>query len=70
MDLRSCLHNGKRLQSQVNHATATMRLTNSDAARIHHRAFDDEQGGFQERLLLLFGRRDRLWSRVIGTLGY
>lgn len=46
----------KRLQSQVNHATATIRLTDEDIAEIQHYAFDYKQGGFQDRLLAIFGR--------------
>lgn len=52
----------KRLQEKVNHATATIKLTDDDVAEIQHYAFDYEQGGFQDRLLLIF-------SRVLGQLG-
>lgn len=46
----------KRLQSQVNHATNTIKLTDTDIEDIQHHAFDFEQGGFQDRLLRIFGR--------------
>ena len=46
----------ERPQSQVNHATATIKVTNDDVAEIQHYAFDFKQGGFQERLLFIFGR--------------
>lgn len=46
----------RRLQSQVNHATATIKVTGDDVAEIQHYAFDFEQGGFQDRLLFIFSR--------------
>lgn len=46
----------KRLQSQLNHATSTIHLTDGDIADIQHHAFDYEQGGFQDRLGAIFGR--------------
>jgi hypothetical protein len=46
----------KRLQSQVNHATATIRLTGDDMEEIQRYAFDYDQGGFQGRLLFIFSR--------------
>ena len=46
----------KRLQTQVNHATATIKLTDDDVSEIQHYAFDYRQGGFQERLLFIFSR--------------
>ena len=46
----------KHLQSQVNHASNTIKLTDEDLARIQHYAADYRQGGFQERLLATFGR--------------
>ena len=45
-----------RLQSKLNHATGTITLTDDDVADIQHHAFDYEQGGFQDRLLAIFGR--------------
>ena len=47
-------HDGRRLQSQVNHATSTVHLSDSDIEDIQHHAFDYEQVGFQERLLFIF----------------
>jgi len=46
----------KRLQSKFNRATSTITLTDHNVADIQHHVFDYEQGGFQERLLLIFGR--------------
>ena len=46
----------KRLQSQVNHAVGTIRLSEGDIEEIQHYAFDFKQGGFQDRLVAIFGR--------------
>jgi hypothetical protein len=46
----------KRLQSQVNHATSEVRLTDDDVSDLQHYAFDFKQGGFQDRLIAIFGR--------------
>ena len=46
----------KRLQTQVNNATSTIRLTDTDVEEIQHYAFDYKQGGFQGRLIAIFGR--------------
>lgn len=45
----------KRLQSQFNNATGTIRLTDGDIGDIRHHAFEG-QGGFQDRLIKIFGR--------------
>jgi hypothetical protein len=45
-----------RLQNQINRATATFRLNAEDVNCIQHSAFDYEQGGFQDRLVAIFGR--------------
>jgi hypothetical protein len=46
----------RRLQAQVNTATKTIRLTDEDLASIPHHAFDYGQGGFEARLVNIFGR--------------
>jgi len=46
----------KRLQKQINYATSTVKLTDDDISEIQHYAFDYEQGGFQDRLMFIFGR--------------
>ena len=46
----------RRLQKQVNHATGEIKLSDDDLTNIQHFAFDYEEGGFQNRLLLIFGR--------------
>jgi hypothetical protein len=46
----------RRLQKQVNHATGEIKLTDDDLTNIVHYAFDYKQGGWQERLLLIFER--------------
>jgi hypothetical protein len=46
----------KRLQSQVNPATREVRLTDTDVEELQHYAFDFKQGGFQDRLVAIFGR--------------
>jgi hypothetical protein len=46
----------KRLQSQVNPATHEVRLTDTDVDELQHYAFDFKQGGFQDRLVMIFGR--------------
>jgi hypothetical protein len=40
----------------VNHATKTIRLTPGDIDEVQHHTFDYEQGGFQARLVAIFGR--------------
>ena len=44
------------LQKQINHATSTIKLTDGDLVAIPHYAFDSGQGGFESRLLKIFGR--------------
>jgi hypothetical protein len=44
------------LQKQVNHAVGTVKLTDDDIENIAHYAFDYQQGGFEDRLLKIFGR--------------
>jgi hypothetical protein len=46
----------RRLQGQVNPATHTARLTDNDVTDIQHYAFDFQEGGFQDRLRLIFAR--------------
>jgi hypothetical protein len=46
----------RRLQKQLNHATGNIRLSAGDVEEIQHIAFDYKQGGFQDRLLAIFGR--------------
>jgi len=46
----------RRLQKQVNHATAEIKLTDKDLNDIQRYAFDYEQGGFEDRLVFIFGR--------------
>jgi hypothetical protein len=46
----------RRLQEQLNHATREIKLSDDDLTNIAHYAFDYQQGGWQERLLLVFGR--------------
>lgn len=46
----------KGFQKQLNHATGEIKLTDDDMTEIQHFAFDYEQGGFQDRLLFIFGR--------------
>ncbi len=46
----------RRLQKQVNHATGEVKLTADDLAEIQRYAFDYDQGGFENRLLAIFGR--------------
>jgi hypothetical protein len=44
------------LQMRVNRATGAMTLEASDLARIARYAFDYRSGGWQQRLLRIFGR--------------
>ena len=46
----------RRLQKQVNHATAEIKLTPKDLDDIQRCAFAYKQGGFEDRLLTIFGR--------------
>jgi hypothetical protein len=46
----------RRLQKQVNHATAEIKVSDKDLDDIQRYAFDYEQGGFEGRLLSIFGR--------------
>jgi hypothetical protein len=46
----------RRLQLQVRHATGEIRLTEKDLEDIQRCAFDYEQGGFEDRLVAIFGR--------------
>ena len=46
----------RRLQKQVNHATAEIKLTKKDLEDIQRCAFDYKQGGFEDRLVAIFGR--------------
>ena len=46
----------RHLQSQVNAATKTIKLTDDDLAEIPRFAFDYKQGGFEGRLLKTFAR--------------
>jgi hypothetical protein len=46
----------RQLQRRLNHATREIKLGDDDIATIAHYAFDYKQGGWQERLLAVFGR--------------
>lgn len=46
----------RRLQRQINHATATIKLSEKDVSDIPHFAFDFTQGGWENRLITVFGR--------------
>lgn len=46
----------RRLQKQLNHATAEIKLTDKDLDDIQRYAFDYAQGGFEDRLVTIFGR--------------
>ena len=46
----------RRLQKQVNHATAEIKLTDKDLDDIQRCAFDYKDGGFETRLVTIFGR--------------
>ena len=46
----------KRLQTQLNRGTGTIHLTADDLDDIRRLAFDYEQGGFEDRLVSIFGR--------------
>jgi hypothetical protein len=45
-----------RLQKKVNHATGQIRLEDDDLHDIPRYAFDYTQGGWEDRLLKIFGR--------------
>jgi hypothetical protein len=44
------------LQTQVNHSTKTIKLTEDDIVNMGRFAFDYKQGGWEGRLLKTFGR--------------
>jgi hypothetical protein len=46
----------RRLQKQVNYGSSEIKLTAKDLDDIQRYAFDYEQGGFEDRLLKIFGR--------------
>lgn len=46
----------RKLQSQLNQTVKTVKLTDEDLDRIPHVAFDVGQGGFEDRLVQVFGR--------------
>ena len=46
----------RRLQKQVNHATGEIKVSDDDLAEIQRCAFDYKQGGFEDRLVFIFGR--------------
>jgi hypothetical protein len=46
----------RRLQKQVNHATQEIKLTEKDIEAIQRCAFDYKDGGFETRLVAIFGR--------------
>ena len=46
----------RRLQKQVNHSTRNIKLNEKDLADIPHYAFDFTQGGWEDRLIAIFGR--------------
>ena len=46
----------RRLQAQTSPAVKIVRLTPQDIDQLPHYAFDYKQGGFEDRLLGIFGR--------------
>jgi hypothetical protein len=46
----------RRLQAQVNYATSEIKLNDKDLDDVQRYAFDYKQGGFEHRLLKIFGR--------------
>lgn len=46
----------KRLQKQLNHGTGTIHLTADDLEDIRRSAFEYAEGGFEDRLVAIFGR--------------
>ena len=46
----------RRLRKQVNHHTGEINLTPKDLDAIQRYAFDYKSGGFESRLLTIFGR--------------
>ncbi|MGH7489656.1 MAG: aspartyl-tRNA synthetase [bacterium] len=46
----------RKLQDELNHATGAVKLSAEDLDYIPHAAFDYTDGGFEGRLLKIFGR--------------